>query len=65
MNFRDGDFVVSVCENGHVLLEVLDDDGKVAFVATMSGVEASVLAQDLSVAVQQVAVILRPSKDRP
>lgn len=47
--WREGSFAVSCCENGHISMEVLDQDGKVATVFTLSVAEAVDLARLLRV----------------
>lgn len=44
MDFRDGDFRVSVCCNGHVTLEIVGDDGLAKVVCTLTGSEAGFLS---------------------
>lgn len=47
LDFRDGDFRVSVCEHGHVTLEIVGDDGLVKVVCTLTGSEAGFLSMRL------------------
>lgn len=59
LDFRDGSFRVTGCENGHVIFEIVGEDGLVKFVCTMSVSEASLLADDLVSVAHDVSLRLR------